>query len=324
MATFSRIGLAGMLLAGAQIVHAGHTRVFANWSDDTWTLRLNATNASINPWTVTVGGKVTKLDRSSNVVDLPPRTFCEVQFDPPGWKGATQQFELKAKGGTYQDSYGHFTATYPTAFRFKRAPVQLDATSPSAAGKEDLTKNGKVFLMNLPNVGDLTIQPYTRSGRAVRGDPPSADKKSYSQSYSIVNKTDTDWVLTQHGLDPETEAGSMSLAADANGVIKIQIPVPAKTTTRIRLTLPPDGKAAEGVGTFNRLFSLSDKGLLHPYIFSVKIDTAQSWPQDVTITSRNPVQKEDPWVLISRFATDGYLEIEDPATEMDFDLDYEK
>jgi hypothetical protein len=324
MATFSRIGLAGMLLAGAQLLHAGHTRVFANWSDDTWTLRLNATNAAINPWTVTVGGKVTKLDRRSNVVDLPPRTFCEVQFDPPGWKGATQQFELKAKGGLYKDSYGHFTATYPTAFKFKRAPVRLDATSPAAAGKDDLTTNGKVFMMNLPNVGDLTIQPYARSGRAVRGDAPPADKKSYSQSYSVVNKTDKDWVLTQVVLDPKKEAGSFSLAADAIGVNKIQVPVPAKTTTRIRLTLPADAKAAEGVGAFNRVFSLSDKDLLHPYIFSVKIDTTQSWPEDVTITSRNPVQKEEPWVFISRFSTDGYLEIEDPAAEMDFDLDYEK
>jgi hypothetical protein len=304
MTEVRRLCLAGLVLAASQAMHAGDTRVFNNTSDTTWVLNLFAVKgAPVNTWTIKVGETVTKLD-SANNVEIPPNTRCEVQFKVPD-HGLLQMFELRAKNGVLNGSFGNFTANYSSiSFFAKRSPVTLAVTSSSAPAKaNDVSQRADIFLVNKPLIGDLTMLSPA---------PDAASKrKAGFRPYEIKNNTDLGWTLTlgdgaangKVALEPDTKVSKTTTFA--------QVVLAPNTTTKIRFT-------GDDNGLFNQVIRLECKNASEPGPYALKVVNVPkgAWPEDISITDVNAAKNKNSWIFTKRFAMDGFIEIQDPASLM--------
>jgi hypothetical protein len=304
MTEVRRLCLAGLVLAGSQAVHAGDTRVFNNTSDSTWVLNLFSVKGTpVNTWTIKVGETVTKLD-SGNNVEIPPNTRCEVQFKVPD-HGLLQMFELKAKNGVLNGSLGDFTANYPSiSFFAKRSPVTLAVSGPpSTANAKDVSQRTDIFLLNKPLIGDLTILSPA---------PDAASKrKAGFRPYEIKNNTDLGWTLTLGDGDGNGKVALESDTKVSKNTIFTQVVLAPNSTTKIRFT-------GDANGLFNQVLKLECKKASEPGPYALKVVNVPTgaWPADIAITDVNAAKNKNPWIFTKRFAMDGFIEIQDPASPM--------
>ena len=315
-----KTGLAVLFLTQTALLRGGDRRLFINESASAWRLELAPSDpgrrtkriAEAGDLLITLDGTRTRLGEHGTVthIDLPAGCRAEVDFThteglfyhlftltslAPGSKAWTR---MEARC----DQMGPADANLPVCL-VPSPPSELDLALYGKARADylDPAKGGQALGLNAPEAGDLILKG-PRSPRP-------------TEVFALTNTTGEAWLMTAA---PEPGKGTLEVAP-RKPPVAYKVLKPGGSTliqpgSGLLLRFGPDG------GSFARTFTLAGEGASHggPYTCQVKNNPGASWPEDVSIRRTPELSHATNWVRVDHFAREGYLEIEDPDSDVDW------